>query len=241
MGRPGFQQALAAMALEQTRSPARLVLQVGHCRERELGATSGGSDGRAGRSLGLEHLSQRRRFLAQLGSISTSPFWQRFTTLPTPLERLRALSGLSRRERREAVLAVAELLEDRLTKCGWSGGLLPGACLLHTAYPFGSHPELVEYFRLYRSGVRSFSTAVEMAEAAQNKTLWNFPTEQCRGCGIGSCADRVAGRSGIGWAGLISDCCGEKGIRCRSTCRANLPSATIAPVGRTTATAARYG
>ncbi|MGI6208984.1 MAG: BREX-4 system phosphatase PglZ [Anaerolineae bacterium] len=189
------------------------------------------------RSLGLEHLSQRRRFLAQLGLDQLpAPFWQRFTTLPTPLERLRALSGLSERERREAVLAVAELLEGQVDEEMWLPVLevcYPELAFYLTAYPFGSHPELVEYFRLYtRSRVcdRLLPQLTEMAErAAQNKTLWNFPTR-------GNAVDAASsGRArtvwldavGLEWAGLISELLRREGHRVRvHVARANLPSTT---------------
>ncbi|NPV08138.1 MAG: BREX-4 system phosphatase PglZ [Anaerolineae bacterium] len=190
-----------------------------------------------GRNLSFGHLRERRQLLEHLGvDQPPSSFWQGFRTLQTPLKRLRALSGLSEREKREAVLATAELLETEVSEDVWLPVLevcYPELAIYLTAYPYPDHPEVMKYFRLYaRSRVcdRLLPGLVAMATAAaERKALWEFPTraETIKAACPGGAKIVWLDAVGLEWAGLMSELLVRRGHQVRvHVARANLPSTT---------------
>jgi len=189
-----------------------------------------------GRHLEMEHRRQRRRLLEALGAGDMpAAFWRAFAALERPLERLRALAGLSERERQEIVRAVGDLITADHDVGDWLPLLelsYPELAHYLTSFPYGD-ADVEEYFRLYtRSRVcdRPLPGLLEMArELARRRRVWDFPT---RGSSLEQeqASDRRVlwfDAVGLEWAGLLAELLRSRGFAVRvRVCRANLPTTT---------------
>jgi len=184
-----------------------------------------------------EKLEERKILVEKLGLTHfPESFWLQFKAINNSLERLRVLSGSTERERREAVLAVRDLLKSGTDQSEWYLFLeiaFPGLLYYLTEFPF-DHELLEKYFRLYNlSKVQNEPKAelLQMAhDVACDQIIWQFPTRESALEDV-RCEDaKVLWIDGLGleWVGLI------KGVLSSENafdfnlkiCRTNLPSTT---------------
>lgn len=136
-------------------------------------------------SLDLEDLKERKALLESIRVTSLpASFWQALSKLQNPAERLKCLTGITEREKQEAILCLRELLEDGSDPVGWWPYLeIAYAELTFYLRGYSWKDELLEkYLRLYLES-RVLDTPQEnllalAREIAQSEIIWGIPTRQ---------------------------------------------------------------
>jgi len=195
------------------------------------------ANGVLGASLSREMLLERKTLLNRL-RVNQLPasFWQGFSGLQDPLQKLACLAGLTSREREEAILALRDLMERGEAESTWWPYL--EIAFRELEHYLGSFPFddgfLQDYFRLYnRSRLmdRPSPELIAMARrAAEEKRIWTYEPRDSLLERVGGAGVAIIWVDGMGleWAGLVRELLREYGeveVEVR-VARANLPTLT---------------
>lgn len=192
--------------------------------------------GALGDDLEWKMLRERRQLLRDLcvGQLPLT-FWRAYEGLSDPLEKLRALPGLSATEQDEIIRLVGQLLKEERARGTWLQFLelnYPELAYYLSSFPYADR-QVCLYLRLYNeSRVRdSYDRDLqdEAEKVAEQRALWTYPT---RGSRLETLADPEVeviwvDAMGIEWGGLLSELLRRNGLQVDvEAVRANLPTST---------------
>lgn len=188
----------------------------------------------------FDDFRQRQHILRSLGVRELPPaFWTRFRATTDPLERIRALPGLSPiTEHPEVLQAVAELVELGQDETDWLPNLqisFPDLALYLTEIPYKDGFLQSYVFHYVRSKVadKPHASLLDLAdEWTMHKYYWDYPA---RAQVLSECQTEMGADTtvmwidalGIEWAGILNGLCNTDDIECEVRIgRAELPTIT---------------